>query len=614
MSFNTSQMLMSLIGLDGISLLNVLYSGCTYTGSSRAIEWAKRQIEVCKNTHNTCKSKTHPMPDRLLYLGQGDANEIDWLESDVKLYESSGQTGLYATLSHRWGTKQPLRLLAANLAEFRTRIPWYILPKTFQQAVNFARRLRIQYLWVDTLCIIQDSREDWMKQSVKMAAIYEHSFITLAASVAEHSDAGCFNSPSPFLEGYITDGISKANPDDHKGILDLVRSSNRSAVAFVRGVSQHPMPSEHLPLLTRGWVFQERLLSPRLLHFAHVDLIYECSQSTECYCKKQQGATSRNVRSHPPKLQHANALGIGMFKGVGGHLNAFAERWCAVIEEYSALHLTYASDRLPAIAGLAKQMARYMPEARYISGIWTQHLVVYLSWRRRTNPATANGPRFRSGPSWTWVTMPGAVAFPGGSFYLQRPVPGFREFSDPWPAVVGVMFDQTGEESFMSLEDGIIALRGVLVPVRLQKLQGSEYNETGIISTGLKVQFASVTLDYEPKDDELRIEWNDVTSEGLSNSFAFGSSSILALQGGLQNETPLNMPQCHWQNILRYKETMWAFCLGTWEMNGGGKDQYLLLERVDESSNTFRRIGQGDCAAEKSLFSEISERQIIMLK
>lgn len=200
--------------------------------------------------------------------------------------------------------------------------------------------------------------------------------------------------PLQFLGGHITIGFSKAYPNDHQGILDLVRSANQNAIAFVRGASQHPMPSEHLPLLTRRWVFQERLLSPRLLHFAHVDLIYECNWGTECYCKKQQGATIRSVRSHPPKLQHANALGIELFKGVGGHLDAYTERWCAMIEEYSALQLTYASDRLPAIAGLARQMARYMPGARYISGMWTERLVMYLSWRRRTNPPTTNGPRF----------------------------------------------------------------------------------------------------------------------------------------------------------------------------------------------------------------------------
>ncbi|KIV98820.1 uncharacterized protein PV09_09433 [Verruconis gallopava] len=608
----------NLRGLDAGALADVLYSGYTYTGSSRALGWAQRQIARCQMTHDTCRMDPHPMPDRLLWLGNGDVNDPSWLESDVKLYESQSEVGLYATLSHRWGLKQPLQLLRANMAEFKVRIAWLTLPKTFQQAIHFARALGVRYLWIDSLCIIQDSREDWKEQSVKMASIYENSYITLAASVAENSDSGCFTNPPPFLVGYVTDGFHKAKPDEPGAILSLVEAANQSTVVFVRGSSEHPMPSVQLPLLTRGWVFQERLLSPRILHFGHLDLIFECSSCIECYCRKQVGAASRSVRSHPPKLQHANALGKGLFKGVGGHENAYAERWCAAVEEYSQLDLTFTSDRLPAIAGLAKQMARYMTDARYMCGLWTSRLVVHLSWRRRTDLPPANSAKYRPGPSWTWVTISGAVAYPRGTFYLQRPVVGFEEFADPWPTVAGVDFNNEGDDDFMTLKHGSITLHGVLVEVRLRRIRTSQRDENGIVDLSGAERFSSVVLDHEPEDEELLREWRHINPKWARLFDSCGER--LSLERTVQDTEdlsdvfPLPLQRGSLKGVLEHKDRMWAFCLGMWMTDGSQMDQFLLLEHAETSSNAFRRIGCGECAVKKSPFRGISERHEILLQ
>lgn len=122
------------------------------------------------------------LPDRVVRIGRAEsipAHE-EWYESDVSLYATSNEEVPYAAMSHRWGDEQPLRLLRENLKLFQENIDWFKLPKTFQDAIVFARKLGIEFIWIDSLCIVQDSKEDWFEQSGKMAAIYEHAAVTLA--------------------------------------------------------------------------------------------------------------------------------------------------------------------------------------------------------------------------------------------------------------------------------------------------------------------------------------------------------------------------------------------------------------------------------------------------
>lgn len=598
-------------------MLDVVLSGRMHTGSMPVFEWSKAQIEACQSNHEPCKSVLHSMPDRVLYLGQGKAENTSWLMNDVILYEPSGETREYATLSHRWGDRQPIRLLRSNLEEFKARISWHSLPATFQQAITFIRRLQIQYVWIDSLCIIQDDMEDWRRQSTKMASIYEHSCITIAASVAENAEAGCFISPPAFMVGYVTDGINKASLQDPPAMLQVVQTSSTGTFAFVRGESLHSMPSRELSLLNRGWVYQERLLSPRILHFAD-DLIFECSCRIECYCKKTADAVSRSIRSHPPKLQHSNALGKGPFKAVGGTFDDYAYRWCAIIQEYSCLDLTNASDRLPALAGLAKQMAGYM-QAQYMAGIWrdSQYLPVYLAWQRNIDAPFAKN---RSNPSWTWVTMPGGVSFPRGYPHLPTLAPGFEEFSDLKPSVIDIDFVHEGDKDFLSLKDGSIILNGYLLEVRMQRLQSDQRSKVGVVPTSSATSLTAVILDYEPDDRELQSEWNATTLEWVHKLVAnpwTPDSSSLPWENWPENvdhDFITLVEQGDLQGILQCERRTWAFCLGKWQTDATSMDQFLVLERIDESTDSFQRVGIGECSVKTSFFRKDCERSVIILR
>lgn len=264
---------------------------------------------------------------------------------------------------------------------------------------------------------------DWLDQSGKMADIYEHSVITLAATASNGTVSGCFIEPSLPLKGYVTDGtiqVSAADPTEIQRLL--ANTSTGNPIIYVTESPSHNSPGyftyNDLPLFKRGWVYQEHLLSPRVLHFGAVDLIWECNYAIACYCKFYRSSGSWNPISHPIKPQHAVCLRADAESG------SLAARWVRLIQEYTALDLIYESDRLPAIASVAKQFRRGLKNKNYMAGLWEESLVTGLTWSRATlatvpvhwksrvlaleqRPSAA-----KTAPSWSWISVPGAITFP----------------------------------------------------------------------------------------------------------------------------------------------------------------------------------------------------------
>lgn len=99
--------------------------------------------------------------------------------------------GHYAALSHCWGHSPPL-ITKSNFLDRLAGISFKSMPRTFQNAVTVAQRLGCSYNWIDSLCIVQDSPEDWMSESKKMGTIYQHARVTIAATGANNGTGGCF--------------------------------------------------------------------------------------------------------------------------------------------------------------------------------------------------------------------------------------------------------------------------------------------------------------------------------------------------------------------------------------------------------------------------------------
>ncbi|KAJ4286394.1 hypothetical protein N0V88_008017 [Collariella sp. IMI 366227] len=124
-------------------------------------------------------------------------------ESGVRLYEpAEGEKAPYICLSHCWGHRPFLRTLSGNLAAHRSEIIWDRLPQTFREAITFTRQLGVRYLWIDSLCIVQDDQRDWRCEAARMAGIYEHSMLVISATKSHGAYGGLFTSLPPRHKTY----------------------------------------------------------------------------------------------------------------------------------------------------------------------------------------------------------------------------------------------------------------------------------------------------------------------------------------------------------------------------------------------------------------------------
>jgi hypothetical protein len=206
-----------------------------FTGSDQALDRARSWLHTCTSLHDCSQNTVSKLPSRVLM--------IEGL-NQVRLYVSAGEIATYACLSHCWGD-DPLSLLRTTtntLEAFRTSIPWKDLPNTFRDAINFAYRLGLRYLWIDSLCIVQDSIIDWRHEGSLMAEIYESAHVTLAATKASDPTEGCFSTPAEQYRTRSMPFTTEANDD----------GSEENHTIHVRTPLIHD--EWGIPIFNRGWV------------------------------------------------------------------------------------------------------------------------------------------------------------------------------------------------------------------------------------------------------------------------------------------------------------------------------------------------------------------------
>lgn len=200
--------------------------------------------------------------------GDGSANIT------VRVVEPKRRRGAYIALSHSWGAHQNCITTQASLESRLTDIPWATIPKTFQDVMALTLNLGFRYIWIDSLCIVQDDPMDWETESARMAEIYHGAILTIAATSSAGDNEGCCSKTSDRFPD-----MEIALPDDTGACRLAVRQPHRHwTTQSGSGLSKH------FPLLTRGWAFQERLLSKRVLHLSESELVWECRESSLCEC------------------------------------------------------------------------------------------------------------------------------------------------------------------------------------------------------------------------------------------------------------------------------------------------------------------------------------------
>jgi hypothetical protein len=168
----------------------------TSTGSRQSLDLARQWLSNCLSTHSTCgNSDVTPLPTRLIDTGPLWESVRPRLCYGATLLEGTG----YATLSHCWGPVQPKKLLQDDLPKIILGIQLNELPQTFQDTIKVVRHIGIRYIWIDSLCIIQDSNEDWQKESALMGEVYSNCVCNIAASDATDATKGLFRCRNPQL-------------------------------------------------------------------------------------------------------------------------------------------------------------------------------------------------------------------------------------------------------------------------------------------------------------------------------------------------------------------------------------------------------------------------------
>jgi hypothetical protein len=152
-----------------------------------AAEQIRAWLSTCAG-HERCREAGIFLPKRLLEVRHDKVRLVD-TEQLLELVPSSSRAMRYVAVSHCWGTQAgivPPKTTQANIASRKVDIPWSDLPALFRDIIELLRQLEYRYVWIDSLCIIQGDKEDWIEQSLQMGKVYSHADITFSAASSRH--------------------------------------------------------------------------------------------------------------------------------------------------------------------------------------------------------------------------------------------------------------------------------------------------------------------------------------------------------------------------------------------------------------------------------------------
>lgn len=393
---------------------------------------ASKWLHQCLTSHQNCTRTMDdsPLPKRLVDVG-GEQS------APRLIIPPPGSTGKYVALSHCWGGHQPLTTTTQTLADRQRGMPLFTMPLTFQHAAYVTRQLGFRYLWIDSLCILQDSKPDWEEQSGQMQNVYEGAAVTIAADAGPDSASG-LSCPEKRkrLRGVSIPGENLSAVRDID--FDLSETPAHSSQPFqddywslirARGKAK----SIGTTLQSRGWTFQERVLARRMLHFGEHELAWECSTATDCECNTAspsivmrswaivEGSAIKAMPNAEPS--HSTIYNAEWYAQPGSKSSMeVTGRWMLLVNQYSGRSLTYSSDKLAALSGLASRVAQ-SSSYTYLAGLWKENLEQTLLWAASRLPFQQSGLRHDEyqAPSWSWASLHSAEIF--GGFDVEATIP-----------------------------------------------------------------------------------------------------------------------------------------------------------------------------------------------
>ncbi|KAF2106153.1 hypothetical protein BDV96DRAFT_655024 [Lophiotrema nucula] len=353
-------------------------------GSQLNINTMSEWIRSCGRRHSCLPRNDVFLPTRVLDVGSPPSTSIR-LVCFAREHTTSGK---YLALSHRWGSttaNKMFRTLKENLEAFKQAISIADLPTTFRQAVQITRSLGIQYIWIDSLCIVQDDSEDWDHESGLMEKVFSSAYATIAATCATGTN----------------DGFLKSRPKRQCVLM----KKGEFPYYVCEAIDNFYEHVEQADLNKRGWVLQERALSRRTIHFTERQCYWECGGGVRCETFTKM------------KNRKASFLGDADFpRSVESYVKGMKiELFQDLYSKYSNLALSYNADRPIAIRGLEKRLLQTL-DTKGGFGIFDVYLHRCLLWQRTGN-ALKKITAFhgQTVPSWSWM------AYEGGIKYMNVP-------------------------------------------------------------------------------------------------------------------------------------------------------------------------------------------------
>jgi hypothetical protein len=414
-------------------------------------------------------------------------------------------------------------------------IPVSKFPQTQQDALRIAKALDFRYIWVDSLCILQGDITDWADQGKEMTNTYGGAAVIISATCSKES----------------TQGMLERVRNDRVGIGAWPgRGPNSQDMDIYVGDHLEPLDIEEKPLSSRGWVFQERLVSTATLHYTDEGMIWECAQGS--YLAHHQGVSCSPWKANWRNLMRQASLDpsdAAVSRALGKNPN---EIWYEWISAYSERNLYENNDKFPAIAGVAAAFARiFGPKYEYRAGLWKASFIEGLLWRRHNRTETLELLRKdHVAPSWSWGSVKGRLEYRNAKL-VGSPVKG------PVLKLLECNVEETETGSYGRLKaGGMIRVKGL-------------------------VQRITVDRGFHPGVRQRKHQECGV-SEGFVNS------TNVQCMLDVYVPPPENPPPDH--DLFRYYP---CYCLrvGSHDINGREADVFLLLEK---DGDVYSRVGYAE--------------------
>lgn len=389
----------------------------------------RRWLKECATAHAECRIRNRFVPTRLLDVGLSDGSEnlrlLDTRQSGI----SNDAELEYTTLSHCWGQTKHIVTETDTLKKHEAGIAFSDLNRTFQDAVLVTRALGFRYVWIDSLCIVQKSDSDWQRESSLMGFVYSGGAINIAADAAEDGDQGFLSKRTPSYFPYTLPGEKLC------GTLHM-RASKRERWIEYSG-----------NLRRRAWVFQEYTLSACSIRYNMNGILWECRCG--CYFDSEVISEENQFRRDTRALKNlplqVNSVSPS---SPASKISEVMAVWRKLVSDYSKKELTFETDVLPALSGLAS-LVHTATGSQYLAGIWRSDLPAALQWVPET-------PDWRSttylAPTWSWAACKKSCP-------IMYPLSSAAQFK---VKVLDAGVTLAGDNPFGRVSDGFLKLEGLV--------------------------------------------------------------------------------------------------------------------------------------------------------